>query len=1031
MLKKGIYDQIINKNLHNELNKIENINALKIFKTIVNDDEDFSNLLFSYISENIRIVLNNVKGKNNKLGFANKIMEIIKCYTNENGKIITDNPPEKLDGVIKKEKVSIVKPLTSISRSSLFTGSKIEPKLYQELKREIHSADEILMLVSFIKWSGIRFILDELKDFTDHGGNLKIITTTYIGVTDPKAMEKLGELKNTEIKISYDTQRTRLHAKTYVFLRNTGFSTAYIGSSNLSDAAMSSGLEWNLKITEKDQPEAMDKIRITFDSYWNSKEFTEYEYKEFQNAIKNEKIQNNNKATYNFELQPYLFQQEILDELYADRVLRGHYRNLIVSSTGTGKTMIAAFDYRRYAQGNRFPKLLYVAHREEILKQSLEAFRAVLKNPNFGDLYVGKYKPVSYEYLFISIQSFNSIDLTSFTSSDYYDYIVIDEFHHAASKSYQKLINHYNPKIMIGLTATPERMDGRDILKYFDDHITSEIRLAEAIDRKLLSPFHYFVVTDNVNLSNVKWHDGKYDVKELTKIYTNGNISNARLDLIYNSVMYYLDDIEFIKGIGFCVSIGHAEFMSNYFNKMGIPSIAISSNSTSTERENARNNLINGNIKFIFVVDIYNEGVDIPEINTVLFLRPTESLTVYLQQFGRGLRLSPGKEYLTVLDFVGESNSKYDFSSKFLSLITDRNKNIKSEINNDFNDLPAGCYLEMEKKAKEYILSNIGKAIKYRSGIVAKIQELYNISKAQFDIQDFLDYYNIEPDIVYKFNNFSRLLNYAGIINDFNEPNEGLITTGLKKLCYIDSKSWVEFILKILKDNNILNYNNLSENEISMLNMFQITIWKRTPEKIGYTNSIECILGLNKSPILKNEIISLLEYRLSRINFIEASPGNHENLPLKVHCSYTRDQALVALNYMSPENIREGVFYVKDMNVDVLFVTINKDQKDYSMTTMYNDYIINDELFHWQSQSTTSDKSPTAIRYFNADNINNSVFLFVREYKENKLIAAPYKFLGPVTYVKHEGTNPVSITWKLKTPINAATFKDLSNVIRV
>ncbi|MEM0140209.1 MAG: DUF3427 domain-containing protein [Ferroplasma sp.] len=1032
MLKKGIYEQLIDKKLSIELSKIESGNFSKIFKSNIEENE-FTELALLYLYQNLKASMDTMDSKN-KIIFVNKIAFLINENNIQNSGIDTASKPEKLEGILSKSSTNLIKPATSVLRPSLFTGSKQEPGLYSELQKEIMSSDEILFLISFIKWSGIRLILDELKSFTDNGGRLRIITTTYMGATDPKAIEILSQLKNTEIKISYDTKRTRLHAKTYVFKRNSGFSTAYIGSSNLSDPAISSGLEWNLKIAEKSQQETMEKINITFNSYWNSDEFESYDSTKFSmlnNAIKSEKKHDSNTNQYNFDLHPYVFQEKILEELQADRVLRGYTHNLIVSSTGTGKTMIAAFDYQRFIDGNKRPKLLYIAHREEILKQALATFRAVLKDPNFGELYVGNYKPAGYEYLFMSVQIFNSINFNTLTESDYYDYIIIDEFHHAAAHSYQKLLSYYKPKILLGLTATPERMDGKDILKYFNNHISAEIRLPEAIDRKLLCPFQYFIVTDSADLSAVSWKNGKYDVKELTDIYSNNaSTANSRAELIYNSVIKYLDDIQSIKGIGFCVSIKHAQFMSEYFNSKGIASNFVASLSSEAERNQAREDLLNGSIKFIFAVDIYNEGIDIPEINTVLFLRPTESLTIFLQQLGRGLRLSKDKEYLTVLDFIGQANAKYDFSSKFLSLLVDKHKNIKSEIINGFYSLPAGCYVGMERVAKEYILNNISKSLNTKTGLLSKISEYYDNFGPNISILDFLERYGLEPSAIYKINNFARLLVDAGKTGNFNEPNEGMITSGLKKLSYIDSRTWIEFILSVLGKHKI-DYSALSQNEMSMLDMFQFTFWRKPAMEAGFKNALECIYELDKSPILKSEIISLLEYRLSRVNFIEQEAVNHNDMPLKVHSSYTRDQALVALGYMSPENVREGVIYLKDKKIDVLFVTINKNENDYSMTTMYKDYILSNSLFHWESQSTTSDKSLTADRYFNADNVKNSVFLFVREYRNNELGAAPYKFLGPVTAESHEGTRPVSIIWKLITPLSSAMEEALSTVIKV
>jgi superfamily II DNA or RNA helicase len=337
---------------------------------------------------------------------------------------------------------------------------------------------------------------------------------------------------------------------------------------------------------------------------------------------------------------PYDFQKEVLEKLEAERTLHGRMKNLVVAATGVGKTVISAFDFKRFLLRHPQARLLFVAHREEILKQSRDTFRFILKDLNFGDLHVGNDRAQRLEHLFISIQSVQSVRLETITSPDYYDFIIVDEFHHAAAPSYQKLLTYYQPKILLGLTATPERMDGKDILAYFDDVMAAEIRLTDAIDRKLLSPFQYFGVTDSVDISNVKWTRRGYDIHELEHVYTSNRI---RVTQILHSLRNYVTDLNEVKGLGFCVSVEHALYMAKVFNEEGIASLALHGKSSDAERFAAKSRLVSGELTMIFVVDLYNEGVDIPEINTILFLRPTESLTVFMQQLGRGLRMAEGK----------------------------------------------------------------------------------------------------------------------------------------------------------------------------------------------------------------------------------------------------------------------------------------------------------------------------------------------------------------------------------------------------
>ncbi len=1037
MLEKGLYEKLINFCLRSEIKENTNIESLEEEL----ENEQLSGILSAYVGDKIKYMLDKMEDKHisisTRLNFINNLLTAINKGIEDKCNNI-ESPPKILLSVQPKNRVDKnddlnIRPATSVAHSSIFTGSTMEPKLYSELKKEILTSDQIDMLVSFIKWSGLRLIIKELKEFTDKGGKLRVITTTYMAATDAKAVEELTRLKNTEVKISYDTKNTRLHAKTYIFVRKTGYSTAYIGSSNLSNAAVSGGLEWNLKITKVEMQDIFDKINATFTSYWNSTAFESFSLDKsdrLKEALDNESSYNNSDNEYFFDIHPYYYQSEILEELKADRELRGNYRNLVVSATGTGKTIISAFDYARFVQANpdHSHRLLFIAHREEILKQSLACFRNILKDYNFGDLYVGNYKPSSNEHLFMSIQTFESIRPDLQLNKKFFDFIIIDEFHHAASKSYANLLSHFTPKIMLGLTATPERMDGKDILKYFNNHITSEIRLPEAIDRGLLCPFQYFGITDSLDLENITWKRGSYDASELDNLYVKDSGARERAGLILDAVRKYSTDINRMKALGFCVSINHAKFMADYFNESGIQSIALTGDSPHQERNEARNKIVSGKIKVIFAVDLYNEGVDIPEINTALFLRPTESLTVFIQQLGRGLRLSEGKECLTVLDFIGRANKNYDFAEKYLSLLKSRHADPGNEISNGFSNLPADCYIELEEKARKYILENIKKSFQSASGLSVKIQNFKANSGIGLTLQNFLEYYHIQPETIYSKNNFSRLCANAGVIGDFTEDIEKTMTGAFKRICQINSYSWILFIEKTLYRNNI-NWNLLSATERRMANMFYLTIYSNSPEKLNYANSLDAILKIKKYPVLFSELHDLLLYLLSRINFVESSKNLDGDIPLHVHSEYSRNQILGALDIMDPSSMREGVKYIPEKNMDILLVTVNKTEKAYSPTTMYRDYAIDETEFHWQTQSTVSSGSPTARRYFGESSPEHKILLFTREYKENNLGASPYIFLGQVHHIGHTGSNPVDIIWKLDEPIQPRYMEKLSNIL--
>lgn len=1047
MIPTGLYEQIISKALENEL-----ANSDKLSQVARIDEAEAAKILAKYVAEIVERGLENVKDNGGSLdaqvGLVNRIVSTIVRETNEaefDGMSVAERAEQLLALFERRntihavdERAEIVRPETSIARSSLFTGALHEPQMYNELKKEIVSCNRIDMIVSFIKWSGLRLIINELTEFTQNGGELRIITTSYMGATDVKAIEELRKLPNTKIKVSYNTKQTRLHAKAYIFYRDTGFTTAYVGSSNLSNAALTSGLEWNTKITKKDLPETIDKVAATFEFYWNDSEFEYYDEDQCERlarALKAERYHDsNNPELYTMDVQPYSYQQEILDKLEAERTVRGYCRNLVVAATGTGKTVISALDYKRFRKQNpgKPCRLLFVAHREEILQQSLVTFRAVLKDANFGELFVGGYRPESIDHLFMSIQTFNSQAFTEKTSPDFYDYIVVDEFHHAAAPTYQKLLSYYQPKILLGLTATPERMDGRSILPYFNNRIAAEIRLPEAIDRKLLCPFQYFGVTDSIDLDDLKWARGGYDRTELSNIYTlSGGIARRRADLVITSLLKYVTDIDDVKGLGFCVTIEHVAFMADYFNEHGIPALCLTGESSDEERRTAKNKLVSGQIRFIFVVDIYNEGVDIPEVNTVLFLRPTESLTIFLQQLGRGLRLAENKECLTVLDFIGQANRKYNFEDKFAALLSNTTRGVSREIKAGFVSLPKGCYVQLEKKAAGYILDNIRASYGNSAGLVMRIASFETDTGRELSLASFLAYYHLDPLLMYKFATFSRLCARAGVIDDFSEPAEELLQKALPRFAVIDSRRWIAFLLGLLPNIGAVDLSHYTGAEARMLKMFYITVWGRESEEWSMDDAEQKLHFLAENPILINELIDLLRYRYEQIDFIDEPVDLGFDCPLDLHCTYTRDQLLVALDFSKPSTVREGVKWLPDKKLDVFFVTLNKADKDYSPTTMYNDYSISSELFHWQSQSTTADNSPTGQRYIHHAERGSRVLLFVREFKNDRISggAAAYTFLGTATYVKHEGSRPMNITWHLDRPIPAKYLKKTNKLV--
>ncbi|PKM78484.1 MAG: NgoFVII family restriction endonuclease [Firmicutes bacterium HGW-Firmicutes-15] len=1063
MLQFGLYEQVINQIINQHLDRINN--EMTRIQTSPIDSAESSKILAEYLALLIRDVLDYIEGENeavdNRISLCNSLIEHIATVIEKGERGFRHNrelalmvrnhiihQDAKLLLALVDKKKSIIRPDTSIAENSLFTGATHEPSMVSELKKEILSCDRIELLVSFIKWSGLRLILDELKEFTYRGGSLRVITTSYLGATDFKAVEKLSSLPNTEIRISYDTERTRLHAKTYVFWRDSGFSSAYIGSSNISESAMTSGLEWNIKLSEYDSKDILKKIQATFESYWYSREFInfvpELDSDRLRKALKSERYnaqEEDGKFAFNFDITPYYFQQEILDKLKAEREIHNSYRNLVIAATGTGKTVVAAFDYKRFIQENpgKLNRLLFVAHRKEILQQSRDCFRAILKDYNFGSLMVGGSYADSLDHLFVSIQSLNSKELTTIAAPDYYDFIIIDEFHHAAAPSYEDLLEYYQPRVLLGLTATPERPDGKDVFQYFNGRIAAELRLNEAIERKLLSSFHYFCVTDTVSLQNVRWSAGKYDQKQLDNLFVfEAAQAERRVSNIVQAIDRYCGDLSDIIGIGFCVSKEHARYMADNFNQAGIAADYLVAESEESLRSTVKQRLVKKEINFIFVVDLYNEGVDIPEINTVLFLRPTESLTVFIQQLGRGLRLCEGKEALTVLDFVGQANRKFNFEERFRALLARTRRTVEYEIEHGFIHTPRGCSIQMERQAQEYILENIKNTINNKRNIKLKLRDYMQIH-AGIDANEFFASYHVQPkDLYSKRCTLGSLASEAGLVDKYpeNDLYVRMFANAFLRLSGANSRRWIKFLLDILPKIK-LKHSHMGEAitgvERTMLTMLHYTVYSKGLDDLDTTfaNMEEAIYAVIKDDLTYNELMGLLQYQYERIEFVDKPLDLDFECPLDLYCSYTLDQILVALGRHTErkrKHFQEGVLYLPDKGLDVFFVTLNKSDKDYSPSTMYRDYAINEEQFHWQSQSITSVESATGQRYINQQRNGNRVLIFVRDYKKEGQAAVPYTCIGLADYVSHYGSAPLSIVWKMREPMPGFVLKEAVTV---
>ncbi|GAB3025710.1 DEAD/DEAH box helicase [Spirosoma pulveris] len=1037
----GLYEQLINKVIHAKLLALDKDKFY--IKEDVLDRAEAAQYLSAYLSDIIRSALSSFSADDaidKQIELSNKLIRLLRDEladeTFDDDLIWVEG--RILSAILSKTNASFtdfdrhlreITPLTRLTHSELFTGNNSGISFDSELRKEILSADEICFLVSFIKWTGIRIFEKELRAFTDSGRRLRVITTSYMGATDLKAVEFLASLKHTEVRVSYNTESERLHAKAYLFLRNTGFHTGYIGSSNISRSALTSGLEWNLKITTQEVKHIIDKSQKTFETYWQDKSFEPFNLAtdtlKLQTALRRQRASTQADISVYFDIKPHAFQQEILDRLQAERSLHERFRNLIVAATGTGKTVVSAFDYKYYRQNNQRARLLFVAHRKEILEQAMATFRGVLRDANFGELWVEGIIPDSYEHVFASVQTLNNaIDKLPLTA-DYYDYVVIDEVHHIAATSYRPVLQKFSPIILLGLTATPERMDNENILTDFCNTIAAEIRLPEALNKGLLCPFQYFGLTDAVDLSDVQWRNGRYVPGELSKLYTRNDL---RVGQIINQLQKYVNDLQNVRALGFCITQEHAQYMAEKFLLAGLKADYLVS-SRSEGRAELRSRLRNKDINYLFVVDIFNEGVDIPEVDTLLFLRPTESLTVFLQQIGRGLRLSEGKECLTVLDFVGNARPEYSFEDKFRALVGRTTTSIQKEVENDFPHLPLGCSIVLEKKAKDYVLQNIRAATQLnRNQLIIKIRNYRHQTTLPLTLRNFSELNHIQLPLIYRRDKDSwhRLCADAGIQESFSEVNELEIVRAIRKKWLAGgSVSYFNFIERLAKQGFKVDVKRLSTIEQQFCLMLHYDIWQQAG---GFADLSESIQAVGRNPVLVNEIREVISLLTDHTNVVEKLIDLPYDQPLRVYGRYTRDQILAAFNihtFTRRSSSREGVVYSPELQTELLFVTLHKSAKDYSPTTLYNDYAVSEDQFHWQTQNRVSPNTPTGQSYIKHREQEKHILLFVREANENQYGANfGYVFLGKVNYLSHEGARPMNINWGLEEALPAYLWHD-------
>jgi superfamily II DNA or RNA helicase/HKD family nuclease len=955
------------------------------------------------------------------------------------------SPPEQLlaiqpIGNLPNDDRDLVAPLVALSASDLLVNARGEPGLAHALAHEIPSADSIDLLCAFVRWHGLRLLEDQLEAHCRVGRRLRVITTVFTGSTERKALDWLVA-HGAQVKVSYDTQSTRLHAKAWLFRRASGYSTAYIGSSNLSKSALVDGVEWNVRLSQVGSPDIIEKFDATFDTYWESREYESYEpardAARFDRAVAPQQSESLEEPLLFLDLEPWPHQREMLEKLAVERERHHRFKNLVVAATGTGKTIVAALDYKRLRDQHGDLRVLFVAHRQEILKQSLGAFRQVLRSGDFGELYVDGHRPDEWRHVFASIQSLAQVDLGHLDPTAF-DVVIVDEFHHAAAQTYRRLLEHLfkgdevqslrqPPRILLGLTATPERTDAEDILHYFDNHTAVELRLWDALERGLLCPFQYFGLHDNTDLSSVRWSRKGYDLSELERLYT-GN--DARVRLVLEQVRQKHREAGAMRALGFCVSIAHAEFMARRFTEAGLPSVAVSADTDSDARKDALASLRAGRVRALFAVDLFNEGVDLPEVDTLLFLRPTESALVFLQQLGRGLRRHERKDCVTVLDFIGQSHRQFRFDLRYRAITGTTRTEVEKQVRLGFPFLPAGCSMHLDRVATQIVLDNVKSAIPSRRPAMVKelraLADARSASGRRITLVEFLQEAGLELEDVYRSGSWSSLQREARLSVPAPGPSEALIGDRLAGILHVDDPLRLGAYERLAASASV---SVLSDADRRLVTGFHFAVF---PSKIAPKALAESVALLHAHPAIVEELCELLPILDERSEHLTypldlAQPaGSPLRMPLSVHARHTVDDVLTAFGILDFDKTawkQTGTIRDEPTNSDLFFVTLEKSEREYSPSTLYKDYALSPTLFHWESQSTTTQKSKTGQRYIHHRNRSGNILLFVRPRKKQDGRTMPYTFLGAADYVSHKGERPISFVWKLRRPMPADFFR--------
>lgn len=943
-------------------------------------------------------------------------------------------PPTVLRAIHRK-RAAPTSPEVGLAIPWLFTAGKGSPSLLSELRHELACCDSVDILVSFITVSGVRKLMDLLQSMTAIGADggfrsrIRVLTTTYTGATEVAALDLLATLPGAEVKVSLDGRRTRLHAKAWIFRRETGFGSAYIGSANLSGAALMGGLEWTVKLTQQGQAGLFARAQAHFETLWNEAEFERYDPADGESrkrliwALKKETTDGYSEPLSFFDLTPKSYQLEMLDQLALERE-HGRSRNLVVAATGTGKTVVAAFDYRRSCHGSSRPRLLFVAHRAEILRQAQRTYREVLRDHSFGELLGNGVEPETYEHVFATIASVTSRGLVERFGAKHWHTVVIDECHRLAADSFDQFAKAVQPKILLGLTATPERADGQPIFPYFDNRLDGspavELRLWRALDLQLLCPFEYYGCDDGTDFSDVPWDRAAERDRRIDELVT-GNDARARL--IVDEWRRLCADPRECRALAFCVTVEHAKFMTRKFSEAGIPAMFVGGETDDDERRKAPERLSRGEVCVLVTCDLYNEGVDLPLVETLLLLRPTQSPVLFQQQIGRGLRLSDGKESCLILDFVGRHRADFRFDRLLAGITGLTRKELQSAVEHGFSNLPPGCHIHLQRQTRDQVLDSLRSAANQNWRRLLSELRAYATLKGRGSIRltDFLRDQLLGLDAVYRDatpSGWSNLKREAGLIREDRTEEEEYFSRRFSALLHTNDPAQIDLLRRIAASG--FDPHTASREDALRLQMFAYQIDGQQSQKGSGSDFFH---RLKMSPAVRDELRELADLLESNASVRRLPVPGIEDLPFNLHASYGLREILTGVGVLTGEKripFQAGVLPLEERKIELLLATLDKSEGFHDRLA-FHDYAISAKLFHWQTQNSAGRNTKAGRRYLESPDNGWTFQLFVRLRK-----GSPYVACGPVTRESFEGDRPISITWRLGVPLPARLYQEFS-----